>query len=60
MVSTPHISVGIDLLNNDNEIVYDKPNIGNIIKAMEDIRPANVVINGIQGYVSKHQSKQFI
>lgn len=50
---TPHISVGIDLLNNDNEVIYNKPNIGNVVNAMEDIRPANVVINGIQGYVSE-------
>lgn len=50
---TPHISVGIDLLNTDNSIIYNTPSVVNVVNAMEDIRPANVVINGIQGYVSE-------
>ena len=50
---TPHISLGVDLMNSDNSIVYNSDQIKNIVNAMEDIRPANVVINGIQGYVSE-------
>jgi hypothetical protein len=50
---TPHISLGIDLMNSENSIVYNSEQIKNIVNAMEDIRPANVVINGIQGYVSE-------
>jgi hypothetical protein len=54
--STPHISVGIDLKNSPYEQVYSNQS-KKIINAMEAIRPANVVINGLQGYVSEVQTR---
>ena len=49
---TPHISVGIDLTNSENSVVYSNQTTS-ILNAMEDIRPANVVIEGLQGYISQ-------
>lgn len=45
---TPHVSVGIDLKNTPNEVAYSSQ-ISKVLTAMEDIRPANVVIDGIRG-----------
>ena len=56
--STPHITVGIDLKNTPNSTVYSN-NMGKVKTAMESIRPANVVINGLQGIVSSIQLPTF-
>lgn len=51
---TPHISVGIDLKNTPPEVVYSSQT-NKVLTAMEDIRPANVVIDGVQGYAEDIQ-----
>jgi len=48
---TPHIAVGIDLRNTPTEIVSSS--LANVMKAVESIRPVNIVIDGITGYASK-------
>lgn len=53
---TPHISVGIDLKNSPYQQIYSDQT-KKIVNAMESIRPANVVINGLQGYVSEVQTR---
>lgn len=52
---TPHISVGIDLRNTPNGTVYSDQ-VKKVINSMESIRPANVVIDSLQGYVTDIQS----
>ncbi len=52
---TPHISVGIDLNNTPYENAYSD-SIKNIISSMESIRPANVVIDSLQGIIYQDQS----
>jgi len=49
---TPHISVSIDLRNSENSVVYSEQT-SHILNAMEDIRPVNVVVEGLQGYISE-------
>jgi hypothetical protein len=48
---TPHMSIGIDLSQTMNNEIYGDGKLTNIIGAMEAIRPANVVIEGITGYL---------
>ncbi len=52
---TPHVSVGIDLRNTPHEKAYSD-SVKNVINSMESIRPANVVIESLQGYVSSDES----
>lgn len=52
---TPHISVGIDLRNTPNSTVYSDQ-LKKVINSMESIRPANVVIDSLQGYMTEIQS----
>jgi hypothetical protein len=49
---TPHISVGIDLRNTQNDIVYSDQ-VKKVISSMETIRPANAVIDSLQGYITE-------
>lgn len=49
---TPHISVGIDLRNTPNGTVYSDQ-VTKVINSMESIRPANVVIDSLQGYITE-------
>lgn len=51
---TPHVSVGIDLKNTPNSTVYSEQ-VKKVINSMESIRPANVVIDSLQGYVTDIQ-----
>jgi hypothetical protein len=48
---TPHISIGINLNESDMDVVSSLQVKEQIVNAMEAIRPANVVINGVLGYV---------
>lgn len=52
---TPHVSVGIDLKNSDHSKIYSDTT-KHIINAMESIRPANVVIESLQGYYSTDEN----
>lgn len=51
---TPHVSVGIDLKNTPNDNIYSDQ-VKKVINAMESIRPANVVIDSLQGYATDIQ-----
>lgn len=51
---TPHVSVGIDLKNTPNSTIYSDQ-VKKVINSMETIRPANVVIDSLQGYATDIQ-----
>lgn len=55
---TPHISIGIDLRNTPNEISTGD-SLQRVLDAVETIRPANIVIDGITGVVSNVQLQSF-
>lgn len=50
---TPHMSIGIDLSRTINSDIYGNGKLTNVIAAMESIRPANVVVEGVTGYMDE-------
>jgi hypothetical protein len=55
---TPHISIGIDLRNTPNEIATGD-SLQRVLDAVESIRPANIVVEGITGLVKDVQLPSF-
>jgi predicted ATP-grasp superfamily ATP-dependent carboligase len=48
---TPHISIGVDIANTDKSIILStNDTIQKALQAVESIRPANVVVDGIIGF----------
>jgi hypothetical protein len=48
---TPHMSIGVNLSLTTNGTIYKDGQLKNVLDAMESIRPANVVLEGVTGII---------
>ena len=49
---TPHMSIGIDVSQTTNTTLYTNDTLTRVYEAMETIRPANVVFQGVTGVLN--------
>lgn len=49
---TPHMSIGIDVSQTTNSTLYTNNTLTKVYEAMETIRPANVVFQGVTGILN--------
>lgn len=52
---TPHMSIGVNLSLTTNGTIYKDGQLNNVLNAMESIRPANVVLEGVTGIINSIQ-----